>query len=464
MPVTLLLFAMYRPAKAGVIAMLGGMLLLPEVVAFDAPLIPPLGKHEVTALCTFIGCLAFGGGTLRRGKLRGGVGWLVLALLASSVVTVMTNPETLVDGPMVRPGMTFRDAPAAAVRDALGVVLPFWLGRALIDSRRELRWLMKAMAVAGILYSLLILFEVRMSPRLHQGLYGFHARSDFMQTKRWGGWRPTVFMEHGLAIGVFALAAATCAAVNSRVMKRLWGLPAWAWACYLAVVLVLCRSTGAIMLALVLVPVAAWSRPQRQLRIASILAVLCLVYPLSKVTSTFPSDTIVSIATSLTDADRAASLEFRYANDDALVSRASEKLWFGWGGNGRNQVYNRDGRMTSVTDGHWIILLGTRGVIGLFCTFAVLLFPVFAARRRLGLLDDRGGRLHVAALSLVVVAYVFDLLPNGLFTTIPFFYAGALERLGRALPAEERAEAEAAANDDLEPEPVGGVWAAPQPR
>ena len=56
--------------------------------------------------------------------------------------------------------------------------------------------------LGGLIYVPLCLFEVRMSPQLHNMVYGF-AQHSFGQTVRGGGWRPMVFMQHGLAVGLF---------------------------------------------------------------------------------------------------------------------------------------------------------------------------------------------------------------------------------------------------------------------
>jgi len=53
------------------------------------------------------------------------------------------------------------------------------------------------------------LYEMKASPLLHKRLYGF-VQHDLSQTKRWGGFRPMVFMQSGLALAMFMTTA--CAA------------------------------------------------------------------------------------------------------------------------------------------------------------------------------------------------------------------------------------------------------------
>ncbi len=56
-------------------------------------------------------------------------------------------------------------------------------------------------------------------------------------------------------------------------------------------------------------------------------------------------------------ADRANSLRHRLNNEDMLLSRAFESPLFGWGGWGRNRVYDENGKDLTVTDGLWIIII-----------------------------------------------------------------------------------------------------------
>ena len=63
---------------------------------------------------------------------------------------------------------------------------------------------------------------------------------------------------------------------------------------------------------------------------------------------------------------RRQSLAFRFDNEEILLRHARERMAFGWGTFGRHRV--RDpitGKDTSVTDGYWIIALGSQGAVGL---------------------------------------------------------------------------------------------------
>ena len=442
-PLSALAFFLMRPAKAAMFVVLVGVLFLPGVVAFDAPLIPPLGKHEVATFCALMGLLAFSPRQVRRARLgRGGDAFLLL-MVPAIACTVFTNRDALIFGPRVVPGFTMHDLLSSLVRFFFEDAAPYLVGRLVVTSSRDARTLVRTFVGLGLVYSLFMLFEMRMSPNLHYWIYGYACHLDFTQTRRWGGYRPTVFLEHGLAVGLFALAAALLAAAEGRITRWRLGLPTGWSTLYLVMILVLCRSTGAIILGLVTLPVVALAKPRRQVRLAVLLAAVCITYPGLKLAGVFPDQAIVDFARDHLGPDRAESLQYRFDNDKQLIDRARERLWFGWGGSGRNRVYDDTGRNTVVTDGYWIIVLSVGGLLRLACSFGLLLYPVVRATRVLREVREPGDRLLLAGLAVVLACCVFDLLPNGMFNPIPLFLAGALARLNLELSRPEIAELQA---------------------
>src|SRR5204863_66271 len=85
-------------------------------------------------------------------------------------------------------------------------------------------------AVGGLIYSVLILWEVRMSPQLHATVYGASPRqADFAQAIRWGGYRPIVFMPHGLAVALFICNTVMAAFILARNRGKVFGLSWCSW-------------------------------------------------------------------------------------------------------------------------------------------------------------------------------------------------------------------------------------------
>lgn len=437
-PFTLLLFAVLRTTRAAIVSVVAASLLLPELAMFDFPTLPPIEKLALGPLGAFLGCLVFAPRkvfSVRPGRLYT---ILILVLLGSAVFTVLGNPEPLRNGPVIRPGLAKYEIISMVVRDLLWIVAPFIVGMVVVEGSRDLRLLARTLLGAGVLYSLPMLLEVRLSPQFHYWVYGF--RADFFgETVRWGGYRPVVFMAHGLATALFALVVTLQAAALNKVTRVWLMLPTTLWVVYCGLVLVLCKSTGVIIYGLVMVPLTLWLRARRLVKLAVMVTLLCWIYPLAKMTGAFPEKPMVELALKI-NPDRAQSLAYRFDNDRMLVQRAQQKLWWGWGGYGRGRVFDADGKDISATDGHWIVMLAGRGVVGMVAGFALLLLPVLAAARAMKQVEDARSRALLAGLAMIVATYGFDLLPNGLFTNIPYFYAGALLRVSRTLPLEREEE------------------------
>src|SRR5262249_2615201 len=143
---------------------------------------------------------------------------------------------------------------------------------------KDLRNLLAAIAAAGLIYVPFALVEMRMSPQFHNWVYGYQQHS-FLQTMRWGGYRPMGVMAHGLALARFVFVGMLAALIVSREKRAIFGIPTKVAAAILFVTLVFCKSTGAIAFALIglLVVLACTSRVRQA--VAVVLAVIVLLYP-----------------------------------------------------------------------------------------------------------------------------------------------------------------------------------------
>jgi len=425
-PLSAVLFATLRPPLATAAVFLTAWLVLPEGVAFDAPAVPPLDKHSIAALCALAGTVITAWPRLRHARPGRGVDWFAVLLLVGLLGTSATNRDPLSFMTTYLPGLSFYDAFAQAFRLGLTVVVPFLLGRALYRTTADLARLMGVIVFAALLYLPLVAFELRLSPQLHRIVYGFH-QHEFVQTIRAGGYRPMVFMHHGLALAMFLLTATLFGTALARAKKPLpFSLPPGPAAALLGLFLLLCKSLGALVYALAVLPVLIVGSVRLQARVALLLAALVVAYPVLRIANVFPTAALVDLAAARVNQDRASSLAFRFYNEDQLVAKALERKFFGWGSFGRNRIYNEWGADISVTDGHWIIALGAGGIVGLVGTFGLLLTPILMTRRWLPRLPHADDRLLIGALAVAVSVNVVDLLPNGLYSGFPLFLAGAL--------------------------------------
>jgi hypothetical protein len=239
-----------------------------------------------------------------------------------------------------------------------------------------------------------------------------------------------VFMAHGLAVALFFVVTLVAAVAVAPIRPRLMRLKTKWIAIYLGLIAVACKSSGALLYAVVVVPLVLFASARKQRRVAAIIGLLVLLYPALRQADLFPTKTVLAGA-NLISAERMRSLEFRFMNEDALLKKAHQRQTFGWGLT-RNEVYDDDGNVHTVTDGQWIIVFGVSGVFGFVTVFGLLVVPVFLAARRLRGIRDPFDQRLVAALALTVAITALDLLPNGLFSSYPYFLAGALLSLSRA--------------------------------
>ena len=125
--------------------------------------------------------------------------------------------------------------------------------------------------------------------------------------------------------------------------------------------------------------------------------------------------------------ERSRSLNFRFTNEDIFLERASERPLFGWGGWGRNRIYDKSGRNTLVKDGHWVSTISTYGWVGYLAEFGLLTLGMIllTQSRRL-----RNLKYVSIALSTILAVSLLDMLLNSSLTPLTWLIAGAL--LGRA--------------------------------
>jgi len=442
-PLAIGLFFVMRPLTAALAVALCGDLFLPVGAFFHIPGLPYLDKQNLPYVCILVGCLF--SCPKRVTKLPKEKWFVLVSLFAilSGIITGYNNGDTFpcgITGAVEAHAMSIRDGVAMGLLGFIQYCLTFYLGYTLVRGMEDIDKVLIAFGVAGIAYTPLAIYELRMSPQIHALVYGYGLGA-FNQGVRWGGYRPTVFMPHGLALARFFMVATLALFVVAKTRRRILGVPTSLLFWFQALVLVLCKSVGAIVMTVAGVLLLALVKPRRQLLVASVLAVVTLLYPLLRTTQLFPVADFLNAAGSLED-ERKESLAFRFANEDILLAHAAKRIGFGWGTYGRNLVCNDAGINITVTDGFWIIVLGQAGLAGFLISFGVLVLPSLLARRRLR--DHGSGRQkrQLAGFTLILVLATVDLIPNGLWCLYPFFLAGALTRCLRELePADLETQA-----------------------
>ncbi|WP_049794727.1 hypothetical protein [Methylomonas methanica] len=414
-------------ARATLWSILAAYLLLPSATEVDLPMIPPMDKATIPNLSAFLICrFALG----KRISLLPNIRWLrglLLIYVTSPFITALLNADPIIAGPLQIKAMNSYDALSAAIRQSL-FILPFLLGIAFVRDAKSHEDVLRILVVAALAYSLPMLFEVRMSPQLHRWFYGFFPHS-FGQQKRGDGFRPVVFMEHGLLVAFFTMSALFAASTLAKLRKTVRGIGAGMVSFYLGVVLILCKSMASMIYALLLVGGSRIVSPAGQIKFARVLVMMVVVYPLCRATDWFPTNELVAMAAEVSEL-RAQSLRYRLDNEEILLHHARERGFFGWGSWGRNRVYDpNSGKDLSVTDGRWIIVMGEFGWVGYLAEFGLLALPVLRASKAIRMITDTRERRVFAAITSLLAISMFDLLPNASVSPWTWLLAGAL--LGR---------------------------------
>jgi hypothetical protein len=429
--VAIILFRLLPLQKALVWTLIGGYLLLPSETSIKFPMLPPIDKTLATNVPALILCLAMGRDHAATPDPMARMGRLLLftlvgMVLVSPVLTVLQNTAPVIDGRIFLLGLRLYDA-WGMISLSLVSMIPFWLGIRYLNTREGHRALLEALALGGLAYSLPVLFEVRFSPQLHTWVYGFFPH-DFVQHIRNGGFRPVVFLSHGLLIGIYLCISAIAAMSLYRESRR-EGTPAIKWlvaSIWLLLVLVYSKNLGATMAAMVLSGAVFLLGRRPQLLLGLVIAAVVMTYPILRGAGWIPLEATVEFVQAINQ-ERSDSLRFRFDNEDQLLTRANEKPLAGWGTWGRNLIYDPEtGELTSTIDGIWVAMIGMFGWIGYIGRFGLLTAPIllFALRRK-----SAGDSFLPFGVIMALSASLIDLLPNSSLVSYVWLMAGSVAGL-----------------------------------
>jgi hypothetical protein len=431
LPVSILAVSMRRAAVAVPIIILAGQMFLPTMIEFDAPLIPPLNKDVLVPLGVLIGCLLFRRKALAGGKPFQGYDLFIAIRLVGLLGTYLTNGDPLRFGPVLLPAVGFFDFFASAIKELLFWWPPFFLGRMVIRTSDDLRTLFRIVVGAGVVYTFFLAIELVASPQLNRWIYGYH-QTNFIMSIRGGGYRPMVFMRHGLNVAFFMAITVLAATALGRIRDKVFGIRARLLAVYLLTVLALCHSLGALLYASVGVPLLWFTKPKAQARVAAVLALLAFSYPIARAAGVIPVDDINNLVLEKFGEDRAGSLALRLSEEGWLMERALKRIVFGWGGYSRSFRHDPiTGANTSITDGVWAIEIGSGGAFGFISLFGLLLYPAWRGRHILRKVESREDKTLVACLAFIAAIYGVELIPNSSIDPYLTFLVGVLAGVAR---------------------------------
>lgn len=428
-PVILFLFKRFPAQRAIIIVFITATLFLPEVT-FTFPIISDFNKTTATCYGVLLATLLYYPERLRLFKFS----WLDLPMLIWCLGGIFSQ---LING--LSPF-----SPTIVQVVTWGV--PYFLGRIYLGNLAGVRQLAVGIFVSGLIYIPFCLFEIRFSPNLHSWIYGFAAREDFSQTIRYGGYRPTVFMMHGLWVGLWMMVATLIGLWLWRtgVIKKLWNIPIGWLTNALLLTFVLVKSTGAYIYLILGVVILLAGKQFRTAIPAFLLVAVISSYLYMGVTgSLYTEPHVVAIVASSEadpDNDRLGSLAFRLENERILSEKARKRMDFGWGASGGNRVYDAWGNDITVTDSLWILAFGQRGAIGLFAFTASMLLPAVSlfVLRYPARSWSNPQVAPAAALAVVLILYMLDSSLNAMTSGIFPLACGAISGLVQKAPATKK--------------------------
>jgi hypothetical protein len=411
--VVLVLFAVLPARRAVIVSMLGAWLFLP-IAGYAFPGFPDITKMSVTCVSVFIGTLLFDPTRLSR------IRWSPVDLVM--LVWILAPLPGAIDS-----GYGVYEGISGAQNQLVSWGMPYMIGRLYFSDPAGLRELAFGIFVGGLVYTPFVLFEARMSPQLHTWVYGFHQHS-FAQARRGEGWRATVFMQHGLAVAMFMGTAAVCgmwfwAAAKLRTYK---GVPVWALASALFVVVAISRSSYALILMLAGMMVLFASRMLSTRLIVVALLMATPLYLGARTVGGWDAQEIKDAA-SMMGTERLDSLTIRLGSEDAMWQWIQGDLLFGRGRLTGLIGANESEYGRFVADGMWVIALGRYGLLGMASMFGVLLLPTAIYLVRFRPKEFLNAEMAGAtALMIVLVLYAMDNLLNAMWNPIYLLASGGL--------------------------------------
>ena len=427
-PIVVAFFTFLPPKKAVITSYVAAWLALPNI-GYSISGAPDFTKMTATVVAVLICLVVFNQKELFLVRLR----WYDLPMITCCLCPF---------GSAIMNGLGSYEGASAMLEQIVNWGLPYLIGRVYLTDLDSMRDLALGIAIGGLIYMPLCLFEIRFSPVLETWVYGTY----HWEALRYGGYRPKVFLSHGLELGLWMTNASlvTYQIWASGAVKLLRGLPFGKLTLALIITTVLCKSTGALSLLLAGVMVLWLTRRLKRSWAVWLLIAIVPAYTISRAFNLWSGAEAVAFSQAVFGEERASSFEYRLNMENQLAKHALDQPIFGWGRFNRNQILNSQGQALTVPDGYWIIVLGVNGLLGLTALVAMMLQPMVLTIRRFPIStwsDPRVG--PVVALALMLLLTMIDFLSNGMQNPIYALTMGGVVGQSAVRLGSRRREAEA---------------------
>ena len=424
-PIVLYLFYRYPAHKAVIISFIVAWLFLPQKAGFSFSGIPDYERMSATVYGILFASSIYDSGRFRQFR----PSWLDLPMLVWCICPLFSSLSN---------GLGIYDGISQILLQTMSYGGPYFLGRLYLNNLAKIRFLAIAIFISGLAYVPLCLFEISFSPQLHRLVYGYHPHS-FAQSIRYGGYRPVVFMQHGLAVSMWMMAATLIGIWlwKTRAIESISGIHIRWLVGILLATFILLKSTGAYGLLVIGIGILFFAWQFRTSLALTILVISMFFYLQQSVSANSTSfEQIISTLENVIPADRIQSLEYRLENEEKLTVKAAERKIFGWGGWGRNRITKYDdwtGQLIdeAATDSLWIIAFGTNGLVGLISLYGSILLPVlWFSIFYLPATTWSNPKVAPAAVIVVVITlFMLDCLLNDMPNPVFYLAAGGITGL-----------------------------------
>lgn len=423
--VTVLLFFVTKPQSAVVIAVMGGFLFLP-MATYDLPGISEYNKSAAIAIGLVIG--GFISGNITNYPLRYRT-WDIPMLSYCFFVPIATSLAN---------HLGLYDGISSLISNYLTWGVFYLVGRRYFRNQDNVRFLVYSIAIAGLIYLPFVVWELRMSPRLHINLYGFFAH-DWRQHLRYGGFRPIVFMQHGLMVSLWMAVVTMTTYWLWRMKKAIYvmGVPIGFLVLVLFISTILCKSANGWFFLSLSILLFHYYKKTSSTNILRIFLVIIPIYMIVRVSNIIPVESVRNFADLFFDNERVTSLAIRLRQEELFGGRALQRPFFGWGGYSRGwPVDPTTGEvLTRAVDSLWVIVLSRFGFVGLVSLFVGLglgpwkIFKENALGNRYLRMGFNSFDSYITPegiiLGTTVLFFMIDSLLNGMINPIYILCAGA---------------------------------------
>jgi hypothetical protein len=267
-----------------------------------------------------------------------------------------------------------------------------------------------------------------------------------------------VFLQHGLAVGMWMDSATLCAfwMWQTKAVKNLFNVPMIAWLGILFVTTVLCKSTAGLAFLMagigILYSIKFTRMPFMLLFVIAVAPLYMFVRAYSinahreEIAATLGQEHAigeplgegaVALCSKFFGDERTQSFEVRVRSENQLAAHALEQPWFGWGRWNRNRVKDLSGKDAAPTDGLWVIALGVNGIVGLTAfTIAILMAPLLIWYRCPLTYWDHPGVAAAVAMAVLLSLYMLDNILNAMPDPIFTLALGGLVGIAPSIRAQ----------------------------